>query len=232
MTENTKYHYYDGKIYEKLVDPALSEVRELIIKQIEAGSTVLDIGCGYGHDLVHFAQGSLGLEAGEAKVNFARSLGLDIKLGNAENDLAGIDREFDLVWCLDFLVHMASPYKFLYDCRRLLKPGGKIVVQVPLMSFFNMHRSRYHFYALNKKSLAYLMEMAGYKILKTSGLIRKKPKWFNLIFDRLLQRWGGNIWILAQKADLVPIDFKNMYLPEWFRITGSARSSHRESDNQ
>jgi 2-polyprenyl-3-methyl-5-hydroxy-6-metoxy-1,4-benzoquinol methylase len=188
--------------------------------QINFKWKILDVGCGYGHDLIHFAQDSLGLEAGEAKVNFARSIGLNVMLGNAENDLTAINQEFDLIWCLDFLVHMASPYKFLYDCRRLLKPRGKIVVQVPLMSMFNMHRSHYHFYALNKKSLEYLLEMAGYKVIKTSGLIRKKPRWFNLMFDYWLERWGGNIWILAEKSEQVPVDFNNMYLPEWFKVTG------------
>jgi len=184
--------------------------------QINFAWQVLDIGCGYGHDLLHFANGSVGLEAGEYKVNFAKSLGLNVILGNAENDLTQINQKFDLIWCLDFLVHLASPYKFLYDCRQLLKPNGKIVVQVPLLSIFNMHRSHYHFYAFNKKSLEYIMEMAGYRVLNTSGLIRKKPKWFNFIFDPLLQSWGGNIWLLAQKIDQLPVDFNNMYLPKWF----------------
>lgn len=185
--------------------------------QIDFNSKVLDIGCGYGHDLIHFAPESLGLEAGEAKINFARSLGLNAIMANAEDDLGKINQRFDLVWCLDFLVHMASPYKFLCDARKLLPLGGKIVLQIPLMSIFNKHRSPCHFYAFNKKSLLYLIEMAGFKVIKTSGAIRKKPRWFNLIFEPLLKRWGGNIWVLAEKADEVPIEREKIYFPSWFK---------------
>jgi len=112
---------------------------------------------------------------------------------------------------------MASPYKFLYDCRRLLPVGGKIVIQIPLMSIFNKHRSGCHFYAFNKKSLLYLIEMAGFRVIKTSGLIRKKPEWFNFIFELMMQNWGGNIWVLAEKEDKAPVDFKKVYLPDWFK---------------
>jgi len=43
-----KSHYYDGKFYEIFIDQALKDVRDIIIEQIEAGSTVVDIGCGTG----------------------------------------------------------------------------------------------------------------------------------------------------------------------------------------
>lgn len=179
---------------------------------------VLDIGCGYGHDLIHFSDESVGLEAASFQADYARALGLRVISGNAEQDLEKINEQFDLIWCADFLVHMISPYKFLYDSRRLMPVGGKLVIQIPLMSIFNKHRSGCHFYAFNKKSLEYLMEMAGYRVLKTSGLIRKKSVWFNFIFEPLLQRWGGNIWVLAEKLEATPVDFEKVYLPTWFQI--------------
>ncbi|MFA6307042.1 MAG: class I SAM-dependent methyltransferase [Patescibacteria group bacterium] len=185
--------------------------------KIDHGLKVLDIGCGYGHDLIHFSEDSVGLEAAVYQADYARSLGLKVVSGNAEEDLNKISGQFDLIWCADFLVHMISPYKFLYDSRRLLPVGGKLVIQIPLMSIFNKHRSGCHFYAFNKKSLEYLMAMAGYRVLKTSGLIRKKPNWFNFIFEPLLQNWGGNIWVLAEKEETVPVDFSKVYLPAWFK---------------
>ncbi len=85
------------------------------------------------------------------------------------------------------------------------------------MSIFNMHRATCHFYAFNKKSLSYLLEMAGYKIVKTSGLIRKKPKWFNHLFEPLLQLYGGNIWIIAEKKENI-LRESGVFFPKWFKI--------------
>jgi hypothetical protein len=42
--------------------------------------------------------------------------------------------------------------------------------------------------------------------------------WFNLIFEPLLQLFGGNIWILAEKKEGVPLDFSKVFLPKWFKI--------------
>ena len=177
---------------------------------------ILDIGSNYGYNLIHFNPDSVGIESAKSMADFSKALGLNVLDINIEDDLAVVGK-FDLIWCLDFLVHMASPYKFLYDCRRLLPVGGKIVIQIPLMSIFNKHRSGCHFYAFNKKSLLYLIEMAGFRVIKTSGLIRKKPEWFNFIFELMMQNWGGNIWVLAEKEDKAPVDFKKVYLPDWFK---------------
>jgi SAM-dependent methyltransferase len=185
---------------------------------LDFNSKILDIGCTYGHNLIHFAPESVGIEANEHEAGFARALGLKVVNVNAEDDLGAIGEKFDLIWCTDFLVHMISPYKFLYDCRPRLKDKGRLVIQVPLLSPLNMHRSTCHFYAFNKKSLIYLLELAGFKTVKTSGLIRRLPQWLNFALEPLLQLFGGNIWILAEKQEKTPVNFDKVYLPKWFKI--------------
>ncbi len=186
--------------------------------RINFNMKILDIGCGYGYNLIHFSENSVGIEASFRMAEFASKLGLNVLSINVEDDLSAIGQKFNLIWCTDFLVHMISPYKFLYDCRKLLEDNGRLVIQIPLMSIFNMHRSSCHFYAFNKKSLLYLLEMAGYDIIQISGAIRRKPKWFNFIFDPLLRRWGGNIWVLARKKKDAAIDFGKVYPPKWFKL--------------
>lgn len=183
---------------------------------IDFNKKILDVGCGYGHDLIHFSDVSVGFDAAGFQADFARSLGLKVISGNAEDDLHKILEQFDIIWCADFLVHTLSPYKFLYELRKLLPVGGKLVIQIPLMSIFGKYRSGCHFYAFNKKSLVYLMEMAGYSIVKTSGLIRRFPGWLNFIFEVPLKLLGGNIWVLAEKKKDTPVDFNKVYLPGWF----------------
>ena len=177
---------------------------------------ILDIGCGYGHNLIHFAQDSVGIEANIKEAEFAKSLGLNVVNINVEDDLKLIDGQFDFIWCTDFLVHLVSPYKFLHDCRKLLRENGRLVIQIPLMSIFNRHRASCHFYAFNRKSLLYLLELAGYKAVKTSGFIRRIPKLVNSVLEPVLQLVGGNIWVLAEKRDKTPVNFDKVYLPKWF----------------
>lgn len=179
---------------------------------------ILDIGCGYGNNLIHFSDKSFGIEANHNYAEFAREIGLNILSINAEDDLSLIKERFNAIWCTDFLVHLISPYKFLYECRELLNNNGRIILQIPLMSIFNTHKSTCHFYTFNKKSLLYLLEMAGFNVIKTSGFIRKKPKWFNYIFEPLLQIYGGNIWVLAEKKVETPVNFQKVCFPKWFRI--------------
>jgi SAM-dependent methyltransferase len=185
---------------------------------ISRDSKILDIGCNYGMNLINFAEGSVGIESNPPIVAFARRLGLDIVDMNAEDDLLSLNHKFDLIWCTDFLVHMASPFKFLYECRNLLEENGRILIQIPLMSIFGMHRSPCHFYAFNKKALIYLIESAGYEVMGCSGYIRNKPGWFNAIFEPLLQIWGGNIWVMARKKAKPLSDFNSSFLPKWFKL--------------
>ncbi|MDO8669435.1 MAG: class I SAM-dependent methyltransferase [Candidatus Buchananbacteria bacterium] len=179
---------------------------------------ILDIGCTYGHNLINFAKDSVGIEKNTQAAEFAKSLGLNVVDINAEDDLELIHEQFDLIWCTDFLVHMISPYKFLYDCRQLLKSDGRFVIQIPLMSFLNKHRAHCHFYAFNKKALVYLLEMAGYRVVKTSGLIRSLPVWLNHLMEPILQLWGGNIWLLLEKNEQIPVNLSKVYLPKWFKV--------------
>ncbi len=206
------------RIYKKFFEDWLKK-NEYIYQRfnLDFNNRMLDIGCTYGHNMIHFAEDSVGIEKNSKAAEFARSLGLNVIDINAEDDLESISEQFDLIWCTDFLVHLISPYKFLSDCRKLLKAGGRIVIQIPLMSILNKHRSSCHFYAFNKKSLIYLLEMAGYKVVKTSGLIRRLPDWINYLMEPIFQLWGGNIWLLIEKEPQTPVNFSKVYLPKWFK---------------
>lgn len=43
-----KSHYYDGRIYEQIIDPYFAKIRERINEFVPSGSKVLDIACGTG----------------------------------------------------------------------------------------------------------------------------------------------------------------------------------------
>jgi|SRR3989344_6661373 len=183
---------------------------------INFNDKILDIGCGVGHNLIHFNKNSVGVEKDEKFFNFAKNIGLDVRNLNIEDDFFNLKGEnFEIIWCADFLVHLASPFKFLCECRNVLASQGKIVIQIPLMSALNKHKSSCHLYAFNKKSLIYLLEICGYKIIKTSGCARRLPGFLNFIFEPLLQIFGTNIWVFAEKEKEPRFNKNKLFFPKW-----------------
>jgi len=176
---------------------------------------ILDIGCGPGHNLIHFNQDSVGIEINDYILDFGKSLGLNIIKANMEETLPVINGKFDLIWCTDFLVHMVSPFRFLFKIRDYLNDGNYLVIQIPKPSILGTHNSPEHFYAFNKETLIFLLKASGYKIVNHSGYVRKMPNFLNKIFDPLLQKFGTNIWILAKKDKHSGIPDKT-FLPSWF----------------
>lgn len=176
---------------------------------------VLDIGCGPGHNLIHFSPNSVGIEINDCLADFGKNLGLNIIKANTEENLPVISGKFDLIWCTDFLVHMVSPFKFLFKIRDYLDEGNYLVVQIPQPSILGTHESPEHFYAFNEETLIFLLKASGYKIISCSGYVRKIPNCLNRIFEPLLRRFGTNIWVLAKKEKHLGIPNKS-FLPSWF----------------
>ena len=99
---------------------------------------VIDVGCGIGGSTLHLAEkfgcNATGItlspvQASRAKER-AKEAGLDGKVNfevaNAL-DLPFADDTFDLVWSLESGEHMPDKAKFLAECYRVLKPGGKMI---------------------------------------------------------------------------------------------------------
>ena len=70
-------------------------------------AAVLDVGCGYGNALLHFGEGSLGIDNSREAVDFCREAGLTaIQADMERDDLDAVpDGSFDFVWVSDVLEH-------------------------------------------------------------------------------------------------------------------------------
>ena len=99
---------------------------------------IIDVGCGIGGSTLHLAQkfgsNATGItlspvQASRAKER-AREAGLDsrvdFEVANAL-EMPFADNSFDLVWSLESGEHMPDKAKFLSECYRVLKPGGKMI---------------------------------------------------------------------------------------------------------
>jgi len=92
---------------------------------------VLDVGCGIG-DFVRFRANTIGADINSHNVDYCVRQGLDAKLIE-DNHLSFADDSFDGVMLDNVLEHIPSDMadSVIDEIRRVLKPGGNIVVGVP-----------------------------------------------------------------------------------------------------
>ncbi len=90
---------------------------------------VLDLGCGHGVYLARFSEHSVGLDADEQRVHFARSMGLDARQVDLMQDCweRGLGA-FDYIWACDILPHVDDPVRLLREAQALLEPQGRLLI--------------------------------------------------------------------------------------------------------
>jgi SAM-dependent methyltransferase len=98
---------------------------------------LLDVGSGVG-ELLALARAAdwdaVGVDVDPAVVAYARARGLDVRLGEL-TALALPADSFDLVTLWNVIDVVPAPVGLLAECRRLLRPGGRIFVRTPNVPF-------------------------------------------------------------------------------------------------
>lgn len=88
---------------------------------------------------------------------FTNRIGMDIKPGSGVDVVGSVystpfsDNEFETILCLSVLEHLEHPSKAIAEMKRILKPGGKILVSVPFM--FPIHDAPGDFWRFTKFGL-------------------------------------------------------------------------------
>jgi len=94
---------------------------------------VLDVGCGSGELLAHYAElgwEAFGLDPSESAAAAARARGASVHLGTLA-DHHWDPGSFDLVVFSHSLEHIPEPLRALRTARELLAPGGRIAILAP-----------------------------------------------------------------------------------------------------
>ena len=133
---------------------------------------ILDVGCGTGANLLMLSKygDAEGVDVSEDALAFCRERGLEnVKLGAAEK-LPYEDGTFDLVTALDVVEHLDDDLGGLREMRRVLRPGGRVLLFVPTFMFLwglqddvSNHRRRYRLPELRR-----VLEQAGFEIERTT----------------------------------------------------------------
>lgn len=107
---------------------------------------ILDAGCGTGGLAQRLTNiGNVwAFDASPEAIKFAKKRGVAVKLGSVEK-IPFKDERFDVVTCVDVIYHkqIEDDLLALKEIRRVLKPGGVLVLRVPankfLMSAHDQH---------------------------------------------------------------------------------------------
>lgn len=105
-----------------------------LIAELEKG-VLLDIGCGDGAFAVQFLPLGwtvMGVEAEEAAVERARARKISAHVHDVEGSrLPFGDGTVDCVFAGEVIEHLIDTDHFLGECRRVLRPGGRLVLTTP-----------------------------------------------------------------------------------------------------
>lgn len=162
--------YHEGK---RALDPRalnwLCRARaERFQPYIQPDHHVLEFGVGAGWNLL--------------SLSCRRRVGIDVQCFLAEGwERQGIEFEstttpfpvasFDAIICHHALEHVENPAGVLVELRRLLKPGGKLLLAVPYeperrYRHYDVAEPNHHLFSWNAQSLGRLVSVCGWQILE------------------------------------------------------------------
>jgi len=189
--------YTDYRADAELYVRTYEKRKRILRRHFQSPGRVLDVGCAAGYFLgVMQAEGwqVMGLEPSDA---IRRTAGE--RLGE-ENVRAGLlheagfeDQSFDLVTFWDVIEHIPDPVAALVEAKRLLAPGGKILIETQnvasraarlLGARWQHYKHAEHIYHFDPKTIARVTSEAGLRILENSPRLGGKYVSLGFIAER------------------------------------------------
>jgi len=142
---------------------------------------ILDIGCGRGLMLSEFKRKGwecYGVEQSEQSAERAKeSLGNNILIQPDLKSCHFQSDHFDVITLWHVFEHLSNPLENLSEIKRILKPNGTVIIEVPNFGSWQAHikRERWlyleaprHLYHYSKKGLENVVESQGFSIKNTT----------------------------------------------------------------
>lgn len=171
------YYGEPGKKFRPFIESLVRVVGQrhvaFLSRNLSKGARVLDIGCGRGVLLGRLMD--MGFEAHGVELNEDAARGADpraeIRFATHLRDAAYPEDFFDEIILWHVLEHLPDPRGTLEECRRIMKPGGKIIVSLPNFgslqsrvsgaAWFHLDPPR-HLFHFPAKALARLLERCDF----------------------------------------------------------------------
>ncbi len=196
--EDFRGKYESGKTGDVLLDGYFRSVQELLKTSRLKKGRAIELGCGEGlstQRLADMLPKGMVLEASEYvkhQIPDAKKNNPGMKITQESvYELKHADDSFDLIFLLEVLEHLDFPSKALQEIKRVLKPGGYLIIGVPrepLWRSLNMLRGKYwsdlgntpgHLNHWSSKSLMHLLATQFGEVKE----IRKPLPWTQLLVE-------------------------------------------------
>jgi 2-polyprenyl-3-methyl-5-hydroxy-6-metoxy-1,4-benzoquinol methylase len=193
------------------------------------GARLLEVGCAYGWFLEAAARrgvAAVGLEPDADVAAKALAAGLEVRQGYFPGAV-GEGETFDVVVFNDVFEHLEDPPRVLQACARILRPGGRLVLNLPDSDGLlfrtacrlaclgvgapleRLWQARFrfpHLWYFNAENLGRLVERRGFRLLHGEGLpaLRREGLWARLRMDRTAGWLSSAVAFVALQA-LAPL---------------------------
>ena len=169
--------YYDhvlGTVYDEGESPfhktITTDVIERFIQPMELkpDAKILDLGCGPGYFLDKMKElGYTNVEGLTLSIedhNICASHGHRVRRADM-NFLADRDESVDMLFCRHSLEHSPFPYITLLEYNRVLRPNGRLYVEVPQPNCDQSHETnKNHFSILGRNMWLSLLQRTGFDV--------------------------------------------------------------------
>lgn len=129
-----------------------------VAKSLPLGSSILDAGAGesvYKKFFSHCDYKAIDLAVGESRWNYD-----NLDYVGSLHEMPIDDEMFDAVLCTQVLEHLEWPRESVTEMCRVLKPGGKLYMTVPMSQ--NEHQTPYDFFRYTSYGLESISKHAGF----------------------------------------------------------------------
>jgi len=145
------------------IDTLLRRAEHEALSRISLDGEVLDLGGDKRSTYRKFLKG----DANYTIVNLDPESSPDIA-HDLEQSLPVAAQSFDAVLLINVLEHIFNYQQLLEESRRVLKPGGKIVIVVPFM--FPVHPSPHDYWRFTSEALARVLADIGFQDITSTPL--------------------------------------------------------------
>jgi SAM-dependent methyltransferase len=155
----------------------LGRIRALLVGRLDRRPRIVDVGCSRG-DFVAAATGAgfdaEGVEPAPQIAAAARAAGRRVHTGLLEEQRFA-DAQFDAVSLFEVIEHLRTPLFLLQECRRILRPGGILLISTgnagswtarvmrARWDYFQTQKDAGHISFFNPDSIRLLANRAGFE---------------------------------------------------------------------
>lgn len=146
---------------------------------------LLDVGCGSATLLGLMKQRGFqvqGFDSSAEAAGIAKSeSGVNVVVGSRLQDAGFKNESFDLVTLFHVMEHVTDPRSVLAEVRRLLRPAGRLVLQVPNIESWQFRLFGVRWYGLDvPRHVINYSNQAMQRLLAESGFKVRRTRHFNL----------------------------------------------------